>query len=76
MADNSAYRRGVFCGAQAAAIAFGQNNSQNRMTWNEELFDYGNQLGVAAGLIWGLKKLQFNSTDFGAIALAGYAPAP
>lgn len=75
MADDSVYRRGVFCGAQAAAIAFGQNNGPNRTTWNEELFDYGNQLGVAAGLIWGIKKMQFNSTDFGTIALSGYAPA-
>jgi len=76
MAANAAYRRGVFCGAQSAAVAFGQGGSINRVDWNEELFDYGNQLGVGAGLIWGMKKLQFNSTDFGTIALAGYAPAP
>ena len=40
------------------------------------MFDYGNQLGVAAGVIYGLKKAVFNSTDFSAVALAGYAPAP
>jgi len=48
----------------------------NKMDWNEELFDYGNQFGVEAGLIFGVKKTQFNSTDFGTIVLSGYAPAP
>ncbi len=76
MADNSGYRRGVFCGAQAAALAFGQDNGPNRTTWNEKMFDFGNQLGVAAGVIWGLKKSVFNSADFAAMALPGYAPAP
>lgn len=70
------FRRGVFCGAQAAAIAFGQDSGPNRTTWNEKMFDYGNQLGVAAGVIWGLKKSVFNSADFATIALAGHAPAP
>ena len=76
MADNSGYRRGVFCGAQTAALAFGQDNGPNRTTWNEKMFDFGNQLGVAAGVIWGLKKSVFNSADFAAMALPGYAPAP
>lgn len=70
------FRRGALCGAQAAAIAFGQDNGPNRTTWNEKMFDFGNQLGVAAGVIWGLKKSVFNSTDFSSVALAGYAPAP
>jgi N4-gp56 family major capsid protein len=76
MADNSVYRRGVLCGQQAAAVAFGQDNGPNRTTWNEKMFDFGNQLGVAAGVIYGLKKTIFNSTDFSTIALAGYAPQP
>lgn len=70
------YRRGVFCGAQAAVFATGQGGSPNKMDWNEELFDYGNQLGVSAGMIYGVKKTQFNSIDFGTIVLAGYAPTP
>lgn len=74
--DNTLYRRGVFCGAQAAAIAFGQDSGPNRTTWNEKMFDFGNQLGVAAGVIWGLKKSVFNSADFATYALPGYAPAP
>ena len=66
-------RRAVFLGAQAAAIAFGQDNGPERFTWVEELFDYENQLGVAAGTIFGLKKITFNSLDFSTIVLSTYA---
>lgn len=69
-------RRAVFCGAQAAAIAFGKGNSAgNKFSWVEELFDYENQLGVAAGSIWGLKKMQFNNIDHGTIVVPTYAAA-
>lgn len=69
-------RRNVFCGAQAAAIAFGKGNSVgNKFSWVEELFDYENQLGVAAGSIWGLKKMVFNSVDFSTIVATTYAAA-
>jgi N4-gp56 family major capsid protein len=57
-------RRAILLGAQAAAIGFGQDQSFKNFDWNEELFDYGNQLGVSAGLIHGLKKLRFNNADF------------
>jgi N4-gp56 family major capsid protein len=60
-------RRAVLLGAQACAIGFGQGQSFKNFDWNEELFDYGNQLGVEAGLIHGLKKLRFNAADFGVI---------
>lgn len=73
--SSTSYRRGIFCGAQAAAIAFGQDNSDGAMSWVEELFDYNNQLGVSAGLIFGLKKMVFNSTDFATIVMSSYAPA-
>lgn len=66
-------RRAVLCGAQAAVMAYGQNSSDSQMTWVEELFDYGNQLGVSAGLIFGIKKMVFNSADFGTITLPTYA---
>lgn len=69
-----ATRRAVFCGAQAAAMAYGQDGGENQMTWVEELFDYGNQLGVAAGMIGGLKKTVFNSQDFASIVVSSYAP--
>ena len=64
--------RAVLCGAQAAIAGFGQGNSGNSMNWNEELFDYGNQLGVASGLIWGMKKSVYNSNDFSTV-VAGAA---
>lgn len=59
--------RAVFCGAQAAGIGFGRDYSDTRMEWTEELFDYGNQLGVSGGVIGGLKKFRYNSTDFATI---------
>lgn len=75
--SNTSARRAVFCGAQAALIAFGQEqSSDDNPTWREEMFDYGNQLGVAASKIWGLKKSVFNSTDFGTIVMSTYAVAP
>jgi N4-gp56 family major capsid protein len=69
-------RRAVFCGAQAGVFAVGQDNSPEKMSWVEELFDYENQLGVSAGMIFGAKKSVFNSVDFGTIVLSTYAAAP
>lgn len=66
-------RRNVFCGAQAGMVGFGRDNAPNKFTWVEELFDYENQLGVSAGLIFGLKKTQFNSADFATIVMSSYA---
>lgn len=58
--------RAVICGAQSGLLAFGQNyKGDEGQRWSEELFDYGNQLGVSAGMIWGAKKARFNSADFG-----------
>ena len=67
-------KRAVFCGAQAASIAFGKGfGPGQKYSWVESLFDYENELGVAAGCIFGLKKLQFDSTDFGVITFSTYA---
>lgn len=74
-AAQSGVRRAIFTGAQAAAVAFGRNNGPNTMTWNEELFDYSNQLGVEAGMIWGVKRTVFNSEAFGSIILPTHAKA-
>jgi N4-gp56 family major capsid protein len=68
-------RRAVFCGAQAAMLAFGRDNGPERFTWVEELFDYENQLGVSAGLIFGMKKAVYNSVDYATIVQATYAAA-
>ena len=62
-------RRAVLCGAQAAVIGFGGGMSFGGWDWNEELFDYGNQLGVEAGCIFGLKASRFNSADFAKIGV-------
>lgn len=72
--NNQLYRRAVFAGAQSAVLAYGQDNSDKKMTWTEEMFDYGNQFGVSAGMIAGMKKAQFNGADFGTIVISSYAP--
>lgn len=77
-------RRAVLCGAQSAAIAFGGANGPSKYTWAEEMFDYGNQFGVAAGSIFGLKKTKFipednsatNAEDFGTVVVSTYAVNP
>ena len=68
-------RRAVLCGAQAAMIAFGQDNSPSKFTWVEKLFDFDNQFGVAAGTIFGIKKTVFNSVDFATVLMPTYAVA-
>ena len=74
-AAQTSTRRAVLCGAQAAVMGFGQGHSFKEFDWYEELFDYGNQLGVKAGAIGGLKKSVFNSVDFGTITMSTYAVA-
>lgn len=73
LAEVANTRRAILCGAQAVTMAFGQGGSESKFTWEEELFDYGNQLGVAAGSISGLKKTVFNSKDFGTIVMSSYS---
>lgn len=68
-------RRAIFCGAQALCMAFGQGYGDASMRWEEEFFDFKNQLGVAAGCIYGIKKSQFNSVDFGTIVVVTSAVA-
>lgn len=68
-------RRAVFCGAQALAMAFGRQSGKNTYSWKEELFDYENQLGVAAGNIAGMKKCRFNGSDFASIVISTKAVA-
>jgi N4-gp56 family major capsid protein len=61
--------RGVFCGAQAAAMAWGKGYSE-APKYIEENFDYERQMGFSVQTIMGAKKLQFNSKDFGTIAIS------
>lgn len=69
-------RAAIFCGAQAACFATGKRDADSQMKWVEEYFDFENQLGVSAGMIWGLKKTIFNSTDFGTIVVQTGSPSP
>lgn len=76
-ADQTPFRRAVFAGAQAGLMAFGQKTGTSaRASWDEETFDYGNQFGVSAGMIFGTKKTVFNSRDFATIVIGSYAPNP
>lgn len=57
----------LFLGAQAAVMAVGTEPE-----WNEDTFDYGNQVGFEFGRIFGIAKSAFkydgtNLTDFGVI---------
>lgn len=65
--------RNILCAAQAGLVAFGQRYGNRRMSWKEKLFDYDNQLGVKAGIIFGITKAQFNGIDYGTIVVPAYA---
>lgn len=68
--------RAIFMGAQAGLIAYGQNSSPQRYSWNEDKDDRGNALAITAGAIFGVKKTIFNAKDFGVVALDSYCPNP
>lgn len=72
-AQQTSVRRASFAGSQAAMLSFGRESGPERYTWVEELFDYENQLGVAAGLVWGLKLTTFNTDPFASFVLSSYA---
>jgi hypothetical protein len=56
--------------------AYGQKQSgPNKYRWNEELLDHKRKLEVSAWSIFGMRKAQFNSLDFGALTISTYAAA-
>lgn len=72
-------RRAVLAGAQAAMFATGRDSGEgqrDKFKWVEESFDYGNQLGVSAGSIFGLKKTRFGGQDYATFVASTYTPAP
>lgn len=75
IAANANIRRAVFCGAQAAACAWGKGYSEEPK-YIEDVFDYERQFGVSVQTIVGCKKTRFNSKDFGTIVLSTFATAP
>lgn len=68
-ANGESTKKAVLCGAQAACFATGRRDKDQQMKWVEELFDYENQLGVSAAMIWGMKKAVYNSIDFATIVI-------
>lgn len=73
---NVAAARALFLGTQSGLMAYGQNSSPNRYSWNEDKDDRGNALAITAGAIFGVKRATFNSKTFGLIALDSYCPTP
>lgn len=73
--NNASVRRAVLCGAQSASIAFGRGYGKEVFSWVEELFDYKNKLGVAAGAQWGMVKTRFDNSDYGTVVVPTYAVA-
>lgn len=72
---NSNVRRCVLAGAQALCMAFGREFGKGTYSWVEELFDFKNQLGVAAGCQAGLIKTRFNGSDYGTVVIPTFAVA-
>ena len=75
-------RRNLFLGAQAGVFAMGNayNKLQqgkvggdNLMSWFEEIADYGNEVGIAVGSVFGMKATYFNSKDFGKMVISSYS---
>lgn len=69
------YSSALFLGAQAAVMAVGNNP-----TWNEDKFDYGNQIGFAFGRMFGIEKAAYDfdgdgkATDFGVVNVITATP--
>jgi N4-gp56 family major capsid protein len=69
-------KKAILCGAQAATYATGRRDRGTEMKWVEEYFDYENQLGISSGMIFGMKKMVFNSIDFSTIVTYSHSPNP
>lgn len=70
-------RRSVLLGAGSMTIAFTMpSKGASPCYWREEEFDFGRQKALGAGCIWGLKKVRFNSADYGTIVVPTYAADP
>lgn len=73
--SNASVYRAVLCGAQAGCIAFGRGFGKEVFNWVEELFDYKNKLGVAAGAQYGMVKTRFDGSDYGTVVVPTWATA-
>lgn len=66
-------RRSVLLGANALTAAFGMGYGSGQMEWTEKTFDYDKWLGIASGLVFGMKKTVFNSLDYGVAVATTYS---
>lgn len=68
-------RRSVLLGAQACVIGYGKGGGSQSYNWNEELKDHKRRLEVSMMCMYGMKKTQFDSQDFGVVTVSSYAAA-
>jgi len=74
--------RALFLGAQAAMVAYGDNETGTRYRWTEETKDHGNSVAIGTHAIMGVKKTTYKSKDgqtvrdFGVVAMDTYAADP
>jgi len=68
-------RRAVLLGAQAAAMAFGMKTygGDRKYRWSEMLKDHDRKLEVGSWSIFGLKKVVYDSTDYGTVVISTYS---
>ncbi|MCP5230897.1 MAG: N4-gp56 family major capsid protein [Zoogloeaceae bacterium] len=74
--SNVAAARNLFLGEQAGVCAFGSPGTGLRFDWHEETRDNGNQVVITSSSIFGIKKVRFNSKDYGCIAIDTAAADP
>lgn len=66
--DNT--RAGFLFGAQGGFIGFGREGGRpDRFLWDEETFDYKNEHGCSASMIFGIERAVFNSKSFASLQL-------
>lgn len=62
--------RAALCGAQAVGLAFGQKSGVDTyMNWTEEIYDHENKTEIGGALMWGMKKMVWNSYDFSTVVI-------
>lgn len=71
-AEVTTCKRAVLVGANAAAVAFGDQYGDQQFSWAEELKDYKRTLGVGGGIVMGVNIIRFNSKDNGRVVISSY----
>jgi len=62
----------VLLGRNAAILAKADRSTK----WKEKYFDWDNKFGVGASIKWGIKKVVFDSQDYGTYTVLSASPAP